>query len=74
MKVHGLEGALVSHKPGVILSLTPADPRAYTIEIASPAALLVAKAHKMADRAGETDVPRLNNKDAFDIYRILICH
>lgn len=71
MKVRGLEGALVSHKSARIHSLSSADSRSYHIEVAGPAALLVAKVHKIAERVDESSQSRLNNKDAFDIYRLL---
>ena len=72
-KVYGLEGALVSHKPIVIRSLTPADPRSYTIEVAGPGALLVAKICKIAERIEDHSSSRSQrlDKDAFDIYRLL---
>lgn len=46
------------------------DPRSYRARVAGPAALLVAKIHKIAERS---DTPhRLNDKDAHDIYRLLV--
>lgn len=67
----GLEAALVDHSPITISALDPADDRVLTAEVAGPAALLVAKAHKINDRvaAGRTD--RLSDKDASDVYRIM---
>ena len=70
-QVRGLEGALVSRSTVTIGSLSTEDARSFEIQVAGPAALLVAKIHKLADRADERGSPRLNNKDAFDIYRIL---
>ena len=70
-KTHGLEGALVSHTAATIGSLFPGSRRSCTIEVAGPAALLVAKLHKIAERV---DVPSRRSrlhKDAFDIYRLL---
>ncbi|GAA4282689.1 hypothetical protein GCM10022261_02200 [Brevibacterium daeguense] len=44
-----------------------------TVKVAGPAALLVAKLHKIAERAD--DAPhRLNDKDAHDAYRILLTY
>lgn len=68
-QVRGLEGALVSHRKMAIRTLVPGDNRACDINVAGPAALLVAKIHKLADRADARD--RLRDKDAFDIYRLL---
>ena len=71
MQVHGLEGALVSHRPITIRSLDQADTREFDIKVAGPAALLVAKIHKIAERSVDTSRNRLKDKDAFDVYRIL---
>ena len=53
-------------------SFSTEDHRSFEIQVAGPAALLVAKIHKLADRADEQGSPRLNNKDAFDVYRLLL--
>ena len=71
-QVRGLEGALVSRSTMTIGSLSTEDGRSFEIQVAGPAALLVAKIHKLADRADERGSPRLNNKDAFDVYRLLL--
>lgn len=47
------------------------DGRRYEVRVAGPAALVVAKVHKVGERA--TDAPsRLIDKDAHDIYRVLV--
>jgi hypothetical protein len=67
----GLEAAVVDNTVMEVPALDPTDSRTYRARVAGPAALLVAKLHKIAERA--TDSPhRLNDKDAHDIYRILI--
>ena len=71
-KVHGLEGALVSHNRKEIRSLAIGDPRSYMIEVAGPAALLVAKVHKLAERIDDPNRGKFLDKDAFDIYRLLL--
>ena len=48
-----------------ITALAAEDKRAYEIRVAEPAALLVAKVHKLVERID------VNNKDAFDIFRLL---
>lgn len=68
-KVAGLEGALVDRDMQTILSLDPADDRVYRIRVAGPAALIVAKVHKIGDRADDND--RLSDKDALDVLRLL---
>jgi hypothetical protein len=65
----GLEAAVVDHAPMTITSLDPADARSAEIEIAGPAALLVAKLHKLGERQDRPE--RLLDKDAHDIYRLL---
>ena len=44
--------------------------RSAIINVAGPAALLVAKLHKIGERVGSPD--RLNDKDAHDAYRLLV--
>jgi hypothetical protein len=66
----GLEAAVVDHAPRTIAALDRADPRRIEIQVAGPAALLVAKLHKLGERAGTPD--RLIDKDAHDIYRLLV--
>jgi hypothetical protein len=46
------------------------DGRSAVINVAGPAALLVAKLHKLGERVDTPD--RLNDKDAHDIYRLLV--
>ena len=71
MQVHGLEGAPVSNNPITVRSLRGADLRQYDIRVAGPAALIVAKVHKIAERNNDDRRDRLKHKDAFDVYRIL---
>jgi len=66
----GLEAAVVDHTPMTITALDPSDHREAEIAVAGPAALLVAKLHKLGERKG--DPGRLIDKDAHDIYRLLI--
>lgn len=68
-RARGLEAALVDHDIISVTALDPADHRSIEVNVAGPAALLVAKAHKLGERL---DHPaRLNDKDAHDAYRIL---
>ena len=68
-RVRGLEGAVVDHSLMRVGALAEDDPREYTIRVATPAALLVAKLHKIAER--EDEPHRLEPKDAHDVYRLL---
>jgi len=66
----GLEAAVVDHAPRIISALNPDDHRSIEIKVAGPAALLVAKLHKLSERQDRPD--RLIDKDAHDIYRLLV--
>lgn len=66
----GLEAALVDHAVLMVGALTTDDGRCYPANVAGPAALLVAKLHKLHERQ---QMPgRLLDKDAHDIYRLLV--
>lgn len=69
-KVRGLEAAVVDHR---VMSIGPLDDvpgQRYDVKVAGPAALIVAKLHKLGER--EAAAPgRLLDKDAHDLYRLL---
>lgn len=66
----GLEAVLVDNARMEIDSFDAADARTFAIKVAGPAALLVAKIHKLNERIA---VPRrLDAKDAHDVYRLLV--
>lgn len=71
----GLEAALADHNDTLISSLEPEiDARTAVVPVAGPAALFVAKAHKLYERlddmgAGRTH--RLKPKDASDVFRLM---
>jgi hypothetical protein len=70
-KATGLEAAIVDNAPMTIAALDPMDRRRIEIKVAGPAALLIAKMHKLGDR--EVDEPeRMRDKDAHDVYRLLV--
>lgn len=66
-KVKGLEGVLVDYATIELRALD--SDRRMTARVAGPAALLVSKVHKIADR--EQDSDRLADKDALDVLRLL---
>ncbi len=68
-KVKGLEAALVDKSIMRIAALDKNDDRSYEVMVAGPAALLIAKAHKLYER--REVVNRRKNKDALDVYRLL---
>ena len=69
-RARGLEASLVDNSLMDVAALNPGDDRRYTVKIAGLAALLVAKLHKIGERVDSQD--RLVDKDAHDIYRVLI--
>ena len=73
MKVHGLEGVLVSNTIRNITSLVSGADRSCILKVAGPAVLLVSKVHKIGERLEDPDLRRQEQlpKDAFDIYRLL---
>ncbi|MCC7370315.1 MAG: hypothetical protein IT306_17960 [Chloroflexi bacterium] len=68
-RAKGLEAALADHQEMVLAALDPADKRQLSVNVAGPAALLVAKLHKLAERLD--DARQQRPKDALDIYRLL---
>ena len=70
-KARGLEAALVDKARITIRALDDADPRAFDVAVAGPMALLISKLHKIAERIGEREQRRLDDKDALDILRLL---
>jgi hypothetical protein len=67
----GLEAALVDHSTMTVSALDPNDMRSVDVEVAGFAALLVAKMHKIHDRAASGRADRLVDKDASDVFRIM---
>ncbi|MFJ4972787.1 hypothetical protein [Streptomyces sp. NPDC088755] len=72
--IEGLEVAAVDRSPMSVGSLDSADHRSVTVNVAGPAALLVAKAFKITDRLGQAEKrpDRLTDKDAGDVVRIMM--
>ncbi len=70
-RAQGLEAAVVNHAAIRIPALANGDGRAYTVKVAGPAALLVAKLHKLGERQ-QRDPRRILDKDAHDLYRLLV--
>jgi len=66
--VRGLDGAIVDHDLMTLGALEVGDARAVDVRVAGPAALLVAKVHKIDDRKGSD---RASDKDALDVLRLL---
>lgn len=70
-RARGLEAAVVDNAWMTVSAFDATDERRHEVRVAGRAALLIAKLHKIGERAN--DAPeRLIDKDAHDIYRILI--
>ncbi|MCW2833197.1 MAG: hypothetical protein JWN68_1150 [Nocardioides sp.] len=69
-RTRGIEAAPVDNSKMVIRATDVSkDSREFAIAVAGPAALLVAKMHKIHDRIDSPS--RSDNKDAHDVYRLL---
>lgn len=68
-RANGLEAVVLDRRKMWIRSLEDGDLRAFEAWVAGPAALLVSKLHKLAER--EDQPHRLADKDAHDVYRLL---
>lgn len=68
-KAVGLEATLVDRSRQEVRALEQTDARVFEIWVAGPAALLVAKLHKIAERVDRRY--RLSDKDALDVLRLL---
>jgi hypothetical protein len=66
--VRGLDGAVVDADVMKLTALEVSDTRVVDVRVAGPAALLVAKVHKIDDRK---DSDRQSDKDALDVLRLL---
>ena len=66
----GLEAAIVDNDWREISSLDVTDGRKFMMRVAGPAALLIAKMHKLGERHN-ANIARLVDKDAHDVYRLL---
>lgn len=66
--VKGLDGAIVDADVMRLAALEANDARAFDVRVAGPAALVIAKIHKISERHG-TD--RQSDKDALDVLRLL---
>lgn len=67
-KTAGVEGALVDRDPIEVAALDAADHRRIVVDVAGPAALLVAKAFKLGERMNTPR--RFLPKDAGDVFRL----
>lgn len=71
-KTEGLEACLVDRDRLTVRSLSPSDDRSFKVQVAGQAGLLIAKMHKLRDRLDGDREDRQSDKDAVDVYRILL--
>lgn len=72
-KAPGLEAALIDNDVLLIEALDVQDRRSIASRVAGPTAMLIAKAHKINDRLAQEARPdRLIDKDASDVYRLML--
>lgn len=70
-RARGLEAAVVDNEWMIVTALDAVDRRRHEVRVAGPAALVVAKVHKIRDRAAGSP-ERIVDKDAHDVYRVLL--
>jgi hypothetical protein len=66
----GLEASMVDRGPLTVPALELGDIRQFTVQVAGPGGLLVAKVHKIRERFAAGRAGRELNKDAADVYRL----
>jgi hypothetical protein len=72
-KALGLEAAALDNDVMDVHALDVDDQRRIEARVAGPTALLIAKAHKIADRLDpRSRADRLRDKDASDVYRLMV--
>lgn len=71
-KAIGLEGSIIDHDLIEVAALDDVDRRRFTVRVAGPAALVVAKVHKLRDRLAQGNTDRIADKDAADVYRLML--
>lgn len=71
-RTQGLEAAVVDYDLMAVPSLEPdVDPRTVEVHVAGPAALLIAKCHKLGERFRVEEGRRMVAKDAGDVFRLM---
>lgn len=70
-RARGLEASLVDNDVMPITAFEASDERVVTARVAGPAALLIAKTHKIADRLDSGRTDRLSDEDAADVVRLM---
>ena len=71
-KAIGLEGSILDHDLLEVAALDDADSRQFIIRVAGPAALIVAKVYELRDRLVDDKLDRIADKDAADVYRLML--
>ncbi|MGI8427125.1 MAG: hypothetical protein ACR2FO_07725 [Actinomycetota bacterium] len=63
---------MIDHDLIEVPALDASDLRRFPVRVAGPAALVVAKVHKLRDRIDEGKADRIADKDAADVYRLML--
>lgn len=71
-KAIGLEGSMLDYDSMEVKALEDSDGRRFVVRVAGPAALVVAKTHKISDRLSMGRKDRIADKDAADVYRLML--
>lgn len=72
LRVSGIGLAMDDNQVRAITSLASDDPRVLEVRVAGVAALLIAKAYKLAERVNSPSPDRLINKDASDVIGLML--
>jgi len=67
----GLEAALIDNSTMHLAALEEGDTRVVEALVAAPAALFIAKVHKISERVASGKVDRVSDKDAADVVRLM---
>lgn len=70
-KAPGLEGVVIDNDRMNVGTLDGKDVRSIDVRVAGPAALMVAKLHKLNDRVKAGRADRIADKDAADVFRLM---
>lgn len=63
---------MIDHDLIEIVALDDSDARRFSVRVAGPAALIVAKVYKLRDRLAAGKADRIADKDAADVYRLML--
>ena len=68
----GLEAVVIDNDVMPVTALDATDPRGFDVRVSGSTALLIAKLHKLGERIDEGKADRIADKDAGDVYRLML--